>query len=100
MFEHRSSKRRPDHPPQSRRECPFAAKSIASAIGCVQTATTASRDVNFRLTRDEAMLLDQVACKLGETITLTVTVKEPPSSKPPNRHSHTRNAPLSPMLQC
>jgi hypothetical protein len=55
---------------------PFRAKSIAVAIGCVQAAATAVASVNFRLTCDEAVLLDQVACKLGETITLTVTVKD------------------------
>ena len=54
---------------------PVWPKSIAVAIGCVQAATTPVAHVNFRLTRDEAVLLDQVACKLGETIAITVTVK-------------------------
>ena len=31
--------------------------------------------VDFRLICDEAVLVDQVACKLGETIAVTVTVK-------------------------
>ena len=35
------------------------------------------RTVNFRVTRDEVMLRDQIACKLGETIAVTVTVKGP-----------------------
>ena len=31
--------------------------------------------VDFRPVGDEAVLLDEVACELGETITLAVTVK-------------------------
>ena len=46
------------------------------------------RDVDLRLTGDEAVLLDQVACELGETITLAVTVKDRAEHKP--RESHRR----------
>ena len=42
-----------------------------------------SRGVNFRLACDEAVLLDQVARKLGETITFIVTVKVPAKHIPP-----------------
>ena len=43
------------------------------------------RDVNFRPDCDEAVLLDQVARKLGETIAITVTVKAAePKHEPQN----------------
>ena len=40
------------------------------------------RVVDLRTVGDEAVLLDQVAGKLGETITLTVTVKDRAEDKP------------------
>ena len=50
-------------------------KSIAVAIGCVQKATLPIAWWTLALVGDEAMLLDQVACELAETITLAVAVK-------------------------
>ena len=40
------------------------------------------RVVDLRLVGDEAVLLDQVACELGETITLAVTVKDRAEDSP------------------
>ncbi len=40
------------------------------------------RGVNFRPACDEDVLLHQVACKLGETITFAVTVKHRAEDKP------------------
>src|SRR5260370_13048818 len=40
------------------------------------------RGVNFRPTCDEAVLLHQVPCKLGETITLLEPAKHPPEGQP------------------
>ncbi len=40
------------------------------------------RVIDLRLVGDEAVLLDQVACQLGEATTLTVTVKDRARDKP------------------
>ena len=57
-------------------------KSIAVVIGCVQRATSSHRMVDLRLVGDEAVFLDKIACELGETITLAVTVKDRAENMP------------------
>ena len=51
-------------------------KSIAVVIGCDQKDAIPIAKRTFALVGDEAVLLDQVKCELGETKTLIVTVKD------------------------
>ena len=60
-------------------------KSIAAPLGCVQKDSGPCRVVDLRLVGDETVLLRQVACKLGELITLTVTMKDRAGDKAKKR---------------
>ena len=84
-----------DSPSQSRRERPSARNRSRSRSAASRRQPIQTRPVNFRPTRDEVVLLDQVACKLAETITVTVTVKDASSSELPKSHRRTRNLRLS-----
>ncbi len=56
------------------------------------------RVIDLRLGGDEAVLLDQVACKLGEPISLIVTVKDWAGDKPENGKAD-RGSVAHPVLQ-